>query len=77
MEVSLKSTTKIVELLVDGVAIPARIWCGYTASGVACHAYITRIAVARDQDSSEFEADLKEHAAPTPDVAAIPLRMIL
>jgi hypothetical protein len=77
MEVSLKSTTKIVEIVVNGVSIPARVWCGETANGVACHAYITRIAVARDEDASEFEADLKEHTAPTPEVAAIPLRFIL
>ncbi len=77
MEVQLRSTTKVVELVVGGARVPARVWEGVTANGVPCHAFITRIAVARDQDGAEFERDLAEQAAPSPEVAAIPLRLIL
>ena len=39
--------------------------------------FITRIACANDQDQAEFETELQEHRAPSPDVAAYPLRLIL
>ena len=51
MKVFLVSTSKIVEA--NGV--PARIWEGQTDSGIKCHAFITRIAVAKEDDCSEFE----------------------
>lgn len=73
MKIELESTTKIVHL--NGV--PARVWEGKTAAGVPMHAFIVRVGVHQDADASEFERDLKEHAAPSPDVAAIPLRMVL
>lgn len=73
MRVELVSTSKIVEL--NGV--PARIWEGRTAGGVACHAYITRIAVANELDATEFERELQQHAPPSADIQAIPLRLVL
>lgn len=77
MKVALESTTKTVELLIDGARVPARVWEGVTDKGVRCHAFIVRIAVHKDDDAAEFERDLRECAAPTPEVAAIPLRPIL
>jgi hypothetical protein len=74
MNVQLKSTTKIVTL--NG--IPARIWEGTTEGGVKVHAYITRIAIDKDEpNSQQFEQELQEHSAPSPEIEAIPLRMIL
>lgn len=73
MKITVESTTKIVHL--NGV--PARIWEGQTESGIPVHCYITRIAVDKDQDASEFEKELQEHRAPSPEVQAIPLHMIL
>lgn len=73
MEILLHQTTKIVEL--NGV--PARIWEGHTAGGIAVHAYITRIAVANTDDQREFEAELETTAPPSVDVAAIPLRLLI
>lgn len=77
MIVTLESTDKIVEIVVDGKTVPARIWEGTTDSGIACHAYVTRIAVANDLDSSQFERELRECRPATPAIAAIPLRLIL
>jgi len=77
VEVQLTSTTKVVEFLVGGVRVPARIWEGVTANGIRCHAYITRIAVSRSEDTAEFEADLAEQSPPSTEVTQIPLRMIL
>lgn len=77
MKVTLESTTKIVELSLNGQTLPARVWEGETAHGIRCHAYITQIAVAPDLDATEFEKDLQEHRKPTTAVEAIPLRLIL
>jgi len=73
MRVQAESTTKIVQL--NGV--PARIWEGHTEKGIACHLYVTRIAVAEDEDASEFEAELQEHRKPSVDIEAIPFALIL
>ncbi len=77
MIVRLESTSKIVELLVNGQSVLARIWEGETAKGIKCHAYVTRIAVARQDDASEFALALNECRAPSPEVEAIPLRLVL
>jgi len=73
MKVILESTDKIVT--VNGV--PARVWQGRTAGGIECHAYITRIAVAKDLDATEFESELKETVPPRADIAALPTRLVL
>lgn len=73
MQVQLESTEKIVQL--NGV--PARIWEGHTAAGVPCHAYVTRIAVSESVDSSEFERELQQHAPPSAEIQAIPLRLVI
>jgi hypothetical protein len=71
--ITLTSTEKIVQ--VNGV--PARIWEGHTDSGIAVHCYVTRIAAPATARLVEFERELQEHAKPSPEVEAIPLRMIL
>lgn len=73
MKLTAKSTTKIV--ILNGV--PARIWEAETESGIKCHLYVTRVGAADDQDLSQFERELAECAAPTPEVEAIPARLIL
>ncbi len=74
MKITLESTTKVVTL--NGV--PARLWEGTTASGIPIHAFITRVAVDRELDTSEFERELLEQRTPSPELErVIPLRMIL
>lgn len=73
MQVTITSTSKVVEL--NGV--PARIWEGHTDSGIKVHCYVTRIACDPDADQTQFKAELEEHAAPSAEMAAIPMRMIL
>lgn len=73
MEIQLRQTTKIV-FLND---VPARIWEGQTASGIPIHAFITRIAVKNSENHSEFESELAEVSAPSPDIEAIPLRLLI
>lgn len=73
MKVELESTTKIVHL--NGV--PARVWEGKTDSGIPVHAFVTRVAVDRDEDCQQFEEELEEHAAPSPEIQKYDPRMIL
>lgn len=73
MKATLHSTEKIVHL--NGV--PARVWEGVTERGIRMHAFITRVAVDKAQDAAEFERDLQEHDAPSKEVEAFPLRMII
>jgi hypothetical protein len=60
MRVTLESTDKIVDLVTASGTVRARIWEGVTAEGIACHAFITRIAVSKDDDAAAFERDLHE-----------------
>ncbi|MEA4918133.1 hypothetical protein [Proteiniphilum sp.] len=74
MKITIKNTTKIVEL--NGV--PARIWEGKTESGIMIHCYITRVAVNKDETRiEEFEKELQETRTPSADIQAIPARLIL
>lgn len=77
MKVQLESTTKIVMVNIDGARLPVRVWQGTTEAGVPITALVARVAVERDADAGELDRDLQEHAAPTPDVDAWPLSMIL
>lgn len=73
MKVWLESTNKVVS--VNGV--PARIWEGATELGIPIHAYVTRVAVADDRDTSEFERELLTCRPPSAEIDAIPTRLIL
>ena len=73
MKLTIESTTKIVKL----GETPARIWEGHTDSGIPVHCYVTLVAVDNLQDCTQFEKELTEQRAPSPEVEAIPLRMIL
>ena len=73
MKVNLESTTKIVTL--NGV--PARIWEGKTESGMKVHAFITRVAVDKDEDQTQLQKELQECAAPSKEVEAYPFSLIL
>ncbi len=78
MRITLESTNKIVNLVTATGTVPARIWEGQTASGIACHAYVTWIAVDKHDDTSQFELELVEQRPPTnPAVAGIPLRLVI
>jgi hypothetical protein len=64
MTITLRSTAKVVGLLINGVEVPARVWEGETAAGIRCHAFISRIGVHEDLDSSEFDRELTATDAP-------------
>lgn len=74
MKITIESTTQVVK--VNGV--DCRVWEGTTERGVSVYALIPRVAAKAGDDCSEFEAELKEHAAPSADAFAVfPLRMVI
>ena len=80
MKITLQSTTKIVilkpDILTEGV--PARVWFGETESGIKVNCFITRIFINKNEPRvEEFEKELQEQIPPTPDIEAIPGRLIL
>lgn len=72
MKIQLESTTKIVNL--DGV--DCRVWEGVTESGIPVHCFIALIA-SNSRDQRQFAYELQETRPPSPEIAAIPARLIL
>jgi hypothetical protein len=84
MKITLENTDKIVELIVNGTAVPARVWQGATEDGIPVQAFITRIAPEISKSHPEidrltraFDEQLRRQADMRPSVEAIPLRLIL
>ncbi len=74
MKITIESTSKIIHLN----EVPARIWEGHTESGIKVHCYITRIAIDKDEPrTDEFQKELLEQKAPSAEIEAIPLRMLI
>ena len=76
MKITLESTTQIV----DVNNVPARVWEGHTDSGIRVICFVTRIAVSKDENQTvldQFDKELQECKAPTPEVAVYPLSMIM
>ncbi len=74
MKITIESTMEIVTL---NSGVQARVWEGATERGVKIQALVTRIAVHKDDDTSQFEAELKEQKPPSVEERAFPMRMIL
>jgi hypothetical protein len=74
MKVTLESTTQIVDI--NGVN--ARLWQGTTESGIEMHAFIALIGVDKGADTSQFDRELIECAAPRVGLDGVyPARMLL
>lgn len=77
MKVELHNTATVVELIVSGVRVPARIWEGTTETGIPITAFITRIAVDRQEDTAECERELLETSPSSVEAEHWPARMVL
>lgn len=82
MKITIESTAKTVEFTdgMGGGPTPARIWEGVTETGIPVHVFVTRLAPTipiDDPRQVEFQRELLEQKAPTPEMAVYPLRMIL
>lgn len=74
MKIIIESTTKTVYL--NGV--PARIWEGFTDTGIPVHCFITRIACKANEDQSQFERELVSKNAPSAEIdKAYPLKLFI
>lgn len=73
MKITIESTTKIIK----ANGIDCRVWEGTTERGIEVTCLIPRIAVRNGQDTAQFEEELKEMRAPSRDLEAFPLRLIL
>jgi hypothetical protein len=84
MKITIENTTKIVMLVIDDRAVPARVWQGETESGIPVQCFITRIAPEIPENNphidaltAQFERDLQRCAKARLKVEEIPLRLIL
>lgn len=81
MKIIIENTDRIVLLTVENGGekgrVPARIWEGKTDSGIPVHCFITRIAVAEGENTEQFEKELSQQKAPSPEIQAIPLYLVL
>lgn len=73
MTITITSTEKVVEL--NG--IKARIWEGTTDSGTKVHCFVTRIACHKDSNLQQFQEELQQQVAPSAEISAYPLKMII
>ena len=74
MKITIENTSEIVHIN----DVPGRVWRGKTESGIEVHCIITRVAVLKTQDCSQFEKELQETPPPAVAVTGVfPLRMIL
>lgn len=76
MTITIHNTNKIV--LLNGKQV--RIWEGETESGIKIHCYMALIAHSKDEPPEAvriFKYELKRVSAPSNEIEAIPLRLIL
>ena len=84
MKITLENTTKIVELMIGGRPVPARVWQGNTSGGIPVQAFITRIAPEIpetdpwiDEKTADFQQELQRCTDPRATVEAIPMRLLI
>jgi hypothetical protein len=79
MLITIESTDCITFLStrLGGDEIPARLWEGTTDSGIAVQVLVTRIAVKSFEDTTQFEAELRQVRPPSADSDVFPRRLIL
>jgi hypothetical protein len=73
VKITIESTDQIVDI---NNGLKARVWEGETDSGIKVTCFVTRIAVHKDQDSAQFEKELKE-CRPPRNAEAYSMRMFL
>lgn len=77
MKITIESTSQIIEIRSNGAVVPARVWEGWTNSGIHVQVLVTRIAALKTEDLAEFDRELTAQKDPQFLPSAFPLRMIL
>jgi hypothetical protein len=60
MKATAESTKQVVEVVVNGTQVPARVWKARSERGVEFLMFVTRVAVPTGADSSQFDRELIE-----------------
>lgn len=61
MKITILSTKNVTNL--DGVS--CRVWEGITESGITCKVFVHRLAVALEENQTDFEKELSEQLEPS------------
>lgn len=78
MKLTLENTDQIVTIDPQMQLVKGRVWDGVTENGVRVQCIIIRVAVHKDDDSSQFERELEENPPkPAEGVRAFDARFIL
>jgi len=80
MKLTIEPTDRIVQLNAADGLVSARIWQGEDEQGTLVHCFIVRVAVPNSaplETHARYAAELLETVPARPDVAAIPLRLII
>ncbi len=84
MKITLENTSTLVNLVINGVDVPARIWQGEDQNGIAVHAFITRIVPEVPESDPEIETklaafteELRREAHPRGTVRSYDLRFFI
>ena len=79
MKIAIESTPRVIAVKASDKSDPVlcRVWEGVTSSGIKVQVLVPRIAALATEDLTRFDAELLETRAPSAEVEAFPLRMIL
>lgn len=58
MRLTLESTPDVGAIEINGVLVPARVWCGQTGEGTRVLAFITRISPLAEEQAADLEREL-------------------
>lgn len=61
MRVIAEPTPEVVLLEINGADVPARVWSGQTAGGIAVDLFVLSVAPTRAEDSDALRAELPEY----------------
>ena len=79
MKLTIENTSRVVHVSPPAGAprLLGRVWVGTTEQGVPVQLLVLRVAVENGHDQGAFQQELESTPAPTPEVVAFPLRMLL
>ena len=72
----MKLTITSTDLLTEIGGVPVRAWRGLAEDGTECTVFVHRVAVATRQDTTAFDRELSEVAAPE-NTRVVDLRQVL
>lgn len=77
MKLTIESTVQMVYADKNDTRPVGRVWVGTTDTGIAVQVLVSRVAVSKDADQTQFAKELNAQHAPAVAYPAFPLRMML